>query len=253
MAKDVRQLLSFAGILAGSSAVLAGLLVNYLSAVLATLLDVDNYLRTSPASATPRAKIVERYSALLHHLHTCREDDGRRSYDRIVIVAHSLGSLITADLFRFLRQRGEPDLTSFTFAGPESEAIPVYFFSMGCPLRQLLSRFFPHLYQWIRAIPEDTSKHPAPSDPKELIALDAPALRGRQSARILAVQFHLSRRSPALPHIPCAVRTSGAAFPKRVDKTQAFRHAVVPSARRPFERAARFPGRIAPPLIEHWS
>ena len=174
MAKGGRQLLSFGGILAGSAAVLAGLLVKYLSAVLDTILDVDNYLRTSPAGATPRAKIVERYTALLHHLHTCREGDGRRSYDRIVIVAHSLGSLITADLFRFLRQRGEPDLTSFTFAGPELEGIPVYFFSMGCPLRQLLSRFFPHLYKWIRAIPEDTSKHPAPSDPKELIPLGEP-------------------------------------------------------------------------------
>jgi hypothetical protein len=174
MAKGGGQLLSFGGILAGSAAVLAGLLVKYLSAVLDTILDVDNYLRTSPAGATPRAKIVERYTALLHHLHSCRDNDGRPSYDRIVIVAHSLGSLITADLFRFLRRDGEPDLTSFAFAGSESDVIPVYFFSMGCPLRQLLSRFFPHLYEWIRPMPEDTSKPPAPSDPKELIPVAEP-------------------------------------------------------------------------------
>jgi hypothetical protein len=174
MAKGGGQLLSFGGILAGSAAVLAGLLVKYLSAVLDTILDVDNYLRTSPAGATPRAKIVERYTALLHHLYSCHDNDGRRSYDRIVIVAHSLGSLITADLFRFLRRQGEPDLTNFAFAGSESDAIPVYFFSMGCPLRQLLSRFFPHLYEWVRPIPEDTSKPPAPSDPKELIPVAEP-------------------------------------------------------------------------------
>jgi hypothetical protein len=156
MTKAGYQLLSFGGILAGSAAILAGLLVKYLSAVLDTILDVDNYLRTSPAHATPRARIVERYTALLRHLHTARENDGRRSYDRIVIVAHSLGSLITADLLRFLHLNREHKLTEFAFAGPESQALPIYFFSMGCPLRQLLNRFFPHLYSWIREIPEDS-------------------------------------------------------------------------------------------------
>jgi len=34
--------------------------------------------------------------------------------------------------------------------------LPIYFFSMGCPLRQLLNRFFPHLYRWISEVPEDT-------------------------------------------------------------------------------------------------
>jgi len=64
------------------------------STVLDTVLDVDNYLRTSPATNTPRARVVERYVALLSFLH-------RQGYDRIVIVAHSLGSLISPDLLRF--------------------------------------------------------------------------------------------------------------------------------------------------------
>src|SRR6267142_2568661 len=98
----------------------------------------------------------ERYVSLLRHIHLCREEDGSRSYDHIVIVAHSLGSLITADLLRFLHLECMPGLTHFAFAGPESEGLPIYFFSMGCPLRQLLSRFFPHLYRWIREVPEDS-------------------------------------------------------------------------------------------------
>jgi len=174
MASGGRQLLSFGGVLAGSAAVLAGILVKYLSAVLDTILDVDNYLRTSPARATPRAKIIERYTALLHHLHQAREADGRRTYDRIVIVAHSLGSLITADLFRFLQQEKNSELTEFAFAGQASHALPVYFFSMGCPLRQLLNRFFPHLYAWIRPEPEDTGERLSPSEPGESIPLAEP-------------------------------------------------------------------------------
>jgi len=41
--------------------------------------------------------------------------------------------------------------------------IAVYFLSMGCPLRQLLNRFFPHLYGWVRPAPEDTGV-PFPSN-----------------------------------------------------------------------------------------
>ncbi|HWZ96702.1 MAG TPA: hypothetical protein VN025_02995 [Candidatus Dormibacteraeota bacterium] len=156
MAKGETQLLTAGGLIAGSAVVLAGILVKYLSAVLDTILDVDTYLRTTPVNATPRALIAERYVSLLRHIHSCREEDGSRSYDHIVVVAHSLGSLITADLLRYLHSGCMPGLTHFAFAGPESEGLPIYFFSMGCPLRQLLSRFFPHLYRWIREVPEDS-------------------------------------------------------------------------------------------------
>lgn len=156
MAEGEAQLLTAGGLIAGSAVLLAGLLVKYLSAVLDTILDVDTYLRTTPVNATPRALIADRYVSLLRHIHSCKEPDGSRSYDHIVIVAHSLGSLITADLLRYLHSGCMPGAATYAFAGPASEGLPIYFFSMGCPLRQLLNRFFPHLYRWISEVPEDT-------------------------------------------------------------------------------------------------
>ena len=156
MARGEAQLLTLGGVLAGSAVVLAGILVKYLSSVLDTILDVDTYLRTGPPDATPRAMIAERYASLLRHIHACRGENGFPAYDHIVVVAHSLGSLITADLMRFLYQKRMPGWTEFTFDEPACVPLPIYFFSMGCPLRQLLNRFFPHLYEWVRPVPEDT-------------------------------------------------------------------------------------------------
>jgi hypothetical protein len=161
MLKGEGLLLSSGGILAGSAVVLSGLLVKYLSSVLDTILDVDTYLRTSPADMTPRALIVDRYASLLRYIHACRNPSGEPAYDHVVIVAHSLGSLITADFLRFL-QEGKQKSTRdrFAFDGPECRPRPIDFFSMGCPLRQLLSRFFPNLYRWVREEPEDTVAPP---------------------------------------------------------------------------------------------
>jgi len=78
------------------------------SSVLGIVLDVDNYLRTSPKEKTPRARIVERYVSLLRYLADGRDKD--RSYDRIVIMAHSLGALISGDLLLYLRSQGDPQL-----------------------------------------------------------------------------------------------------------------------------------------------
>jgi hypothetical protein len=159
-------LIGWGGVLAGSGVVLLGLIVKNSSAVLDAILDVDTYLRTSPQEATPRAQIVERYVALLGHLQS-REDkaNGGRYYKRIIIVAHSLGSNITADMLRFLNKCSEhtdskhyENYVKFAFGGDHNKALPIYFFSMGCPLRQLLNRFFPHLYQWIREVPEDSGQ-----------------------------------------------------------------------------------------------
>jgi hypothetical protein len=150
---------------AGSAAMMAGLLLKYGSAVLDTILDVDNYLRTSPKNNTPRARIVERYLALLRHLHLYRDEHGR-PYERIVIVAHSLGSLITADLLRYLRLI-HPDMAGlkrYAF-GDREESLPLYFFSMGNPLRQLLNRFFPNLYRWIRERPDGAGEEAVPAAP----------------------------------------------------------------------------------------
>jgi hypothetical protein len=173
MLKGEWFLLSSGGILAGSAVVLSGILVKYLSSVLDTILDVDTYLRTSPADATPRALIVDRYASLLRYIHACRDPDGQPAYNHVVIVAHSLGSLITADLLRFLRYSKKTGRDRFSFDGPDCRPLPIDFFSMGCPLRQLLSRFFPNLYRWVREEPEDTGKPPDPTLGGETIPLGA--------------------------------------------------------------------------------
>ena len=46
---------------------------------------------------------MERYVSLLDYLSDYKDPADGKSYDRIVIVAHSLGALISADLLRFLK------------------------------------------------------------------------------------------------------------------------------------------------------
>jgi hypothetical protein len=142
--------------------------------VLGTVLDVDTYLRSTPKQATPRAKIFERYASVLHYVDEYRDEHGR-PYDSIVIVAHSLGALISGDLLHFMHSdrylKGNPAIQR-----------PVKLLTMGNPTRQLLNRFFPYLYDWVRAVPDNgliplstpSSSGPAPPldeslpDPKEL-------------------------------------------------------------------------------------
>jgi hypothetical protein len=117
-------------------------------------LDVDNYLREYPRGQTPRARLCARYWSLLQHIRRAAVP-----YDALVIVAHSQGSVLTADLFRYLHRHGAVGLP------------PVFLFTMGCPLRQLYGWRFPHLYGWARhesdqpatrasTIPADQRPHP---------------------------------------------------------------------------------------------
>jgi len=128
---------------------------------------------------------VERYVALLGHIHSRRKPDGSHYYDRVIIVAHSLGSNITADMLRFLHKCAHPvphgiqvhpyqDYIHFAFAGQPQGTLPLYFFTMGSPLRQLLNRFFPNLYQWIREVPEDTSRGSSTMSPGDPLPQDTP-------------------------------------------------------------------------------
>jgi hypothetical protein len=117
-------------------------------------LDVDNYLRLHPKEATPRARIVERYSSLLAYLLGSPRGPGASPrYDALVVVAHSQGTIITADLLRYARNR---DLLAanlgFDYDEPSGEwsaPVPVHLFTMGCPLRQLYQLRFPALYDWL--------------------------------------------------------------------------------------------------------
>jgi hypothetical protein len=148
--------------LAVSAAAIIAIILKYGGAVLDTLLDVDNYLRAVPKECTPRARIAERITSLLRYVAAYRDPQGR-PYDRLVIVAHSLGTLVTADLLRFIaRSRAndhDPVLhTDGLHAGEDTPAIPIYLMTMGSPLRPLLNRFFPHLYEWVTPVPDNSSR-----------------------------------------------------------------------------------------------
>ncbi len=104
-------------------------------------LDVDNWLRETPREANVRSRICARYVSLLRHVCGLR-DRQNGPYDALVIVAHSQGTVITADLLRFLAQSPDPELERL------GRELPVYLLTMGCPLRQLYGLRFPHLYQW---------------------------------------------------------------------------------------------------------
>ncbi|MEM8714770.1 MAG: hypothetical protein AAGE92_03190 [Cyanobacteria bacterium P01_G01_bin.4] len=123
--------------------------------VLDAILDVDNHLRLHPKDCNPRAQISARYVSLLRFI-------AQQNYDKVVIIAHSQGTVISADLMRYLRCVPDPKLKTL----PE-----IAFFTMGSPLRQLYSFGFPHLYQWIGPVGEQlkgtailASAKPNPAD-----------------------------------------------------------------------------------------
>lgn len=129
--------------------------------ILATILGVDTYLRTSPIYATPRATIFERYISTLRYLRSYQDVHGK-GYDSIIIVAHSLGALISGDLLFYLQsQSGHREWCEGNTAGPKFTSIPIILLTLGNPTRQLLNRFFPYLYDWVRPGP-DNGKCPLP-------------------------------------------------------------------------------------------
>ena len=121
-------------------------------------LDVDNYLRGWPLNDAPRARICARFSSLLRYVYA-------QPYDAFVVIAHSQGSVIAADLLRVIKaahlEHADPGLGA-------RRGRPIRFFTMGSPLRQLYGLRFPHLYQWARADATD-----AWTDPRQEIASDA--------------------------------------------------------------------------------
>lgn len=132
----------------GALTLLGGLLSRYLPALRAPLdvaLDVDNHLREFPRTSIPRARIFSRYAALLRHI-------AAAGHERIVIVAHSQGAVISAELLRFLCSDGRN--------APSPEDRPriddtrlaeIQLLTLGCPLRQLYAARFPTLYRWVIA------------------------------------------------------------------------------------------------------
>ena len=98
------------------------------------VLDIDNYFSDPPNLQPPRARIFSRYASLLEYLRD-------RGYERIVIVSHSQGTVISADLLRYLHvQQRLPDLIGDT---------PISLVTVGSPLRDLYAERFPLLYRWM--------------------------------------------------------------------------------------------------------
>jgi|GEM_PF-6119976 len=91
--------------------------------------DVHSYLKVPPDPLTPapRARMLARLNALL----TWIEGQG---YNRLVVVAHSQGTVISADL---LRLRGGSRIEDFRYL------------TAGSPLRQLYAERFPAWYEWV--------------------------------------------------------------------------------------------------------
>jgi len=98
------------------------------------VLDIDNYFGDPPNGQSPRARIYSRYASLLAYL----RDTG---YARIVIVAHSQGTVISADLLRYMHAQGRLHSIMGT--------LPVSLVTVGSPLRDLYAEYFPLLYRWM--------------------------------------------------------------------------------------------------------
>ena len=119
------------------------------SPVLDVLLDVDNWLREMPRDSNPKARIMGRYVSLLRYVLNWK-DPGGKPYHKIVILSHSQGSVLTADLLRYVAEEKsragswadyDPQLARF-------DDKPLTLFTMGSPLRQLYHDRFPFLYDW---------------------------------------------------------------------------------------------------------
>lgn len=132
-------------------------------------LDVINYLREHPDDYTIRAQIFARYASLLRYICNWRALHDGAGYDRIIICAHSQGTMLTVDLLRFLQVERDPDLQFLDT--PDH----IRLFTMGCPLRQLYGLRFPHLYDWARhsGDPRPGQDLPAdqPPDPTRLLSV----------------------------------------------------------------------------------
>lgn len=148
--------------LAVSGVAIAAIIYRYGRVPLDILLDVDNYLRTSPLENAPRARIAERYVSLLRYIAQRRDlqDSRQPYYGSVIIVAHSLGALISADLLHFLKEEPDEALQPLGYGKRDQEnaAIQIRLFTFGNPLRQLLNRFFPHIYWWVREEPDNGAR-----------------------------------------------------------------------------------------------
>jgi hypothetical protein len=157
-----RLVFLFAGSAASLIAV-GGVAIKWLQRIRAPLdaaLDVDNHFREFPRKAIPRVRIFERYAALLEHI-------VGQGYRRIVIVSHSQGTAITADMLRYLQRRGQLIVGEekrrqdpLVKLGEKLRAAEIRLLTVGSPLRQLYSLRFPVSYAWVLGTTPPTGPDP---------------------------------------------------------------------------------------------
>jgi hypothetical protein len=118
--------------------------VPWLRAPLDVALDVDSHFREFPRRGIPRARIFSRFAALLRHV----ADQG---YERVVIVAHSQGTVISTELLRYLAYRaGQGPVQGGEAGRLWTDLAPrLRLLTAGSPLRQLYATLFPVLYRWV--------------------------------------------------------------------------------------------------------
>ena len=118
--------------------------VPWLRAPLDIALDVDGHFREFPRRGIPRARIFSRFASLLRHV----ADQG---YERVVIVAHSQGTVISTELLRYLKFRAlQPRGQGQEAARLWRDLAPaLHLLTAGSPLRQLYAARFPTLYRWV--------------------------------------------------------------------------------------------------------
>jgi hypothetical protein len=115
------------------------------------MLDVDNWLREHPVDSNPKARICGRYVSLLRYICDWRDPFKRDAkYDAVVIVAHSQGTVISADLLRFLDRESGGQMSTYDPPLVPLADMDLTLFTMGCPLRDLYGLRFPRLYGWTR-------------------------------------------------------------------------------------------------------
>jgi hypothetical protein len=115
-------------------------------------LDVDNWMREHPAN-NPTARICGRYVSLLRYIGQWKGQDDK-GYDALIIFSHSQGTVITTDLFRFLKAEARACGGKYEKYDPTLAALDrmqLYLFTMGSPLRQLYGLRFPYLYGYAPA------------------------------------------------------------------------------------------------------
>jgi hypothetical protein len=147
-----------------------------------------------------------------------------------VIVAHSLGAVISGDLLQYLQSDlGAKERYSDEPTGPRFTHIPISLMTMCNPARQLLNRFFPYLYDSVRPSPDNgkcplssptpmgnaTIANNTPPDPSDLgLTLWVNAYRsgdyvGRSlwlNEWYLRPEFSPASRSPAVISSPDGLR-----------------------------------------------